>query len=67
MAFVPNVTVDITATLARKLAAFACYSSQQGLFPNERSSPALEALAAMRGATVHRTAGEAFLLVREVG
>jgi LmbE family N-acetylglucosaminyl deacetylase len=67
MAFVPNVTVDITATLPRKLAAFACYTSQQALFPNERSSPALEALAAMRGATVHRTAGEAFLLVREVG
>jgi N-acetylglucosamine malate deacetylase 1 len=65
--FHPNVTVDISATLNRKLAAFACYVSQQSTFPNERSAQALEALAAVRGATVHRVAGEAFLLIREVG
>jgi LmbE family N-acetylglucosaminyl deacetylase len=65
--FQPNVTVDISSTLSRKLLAFECYASQQATFPNERSVEALGALAAMRGATVFREAGEAFVLVREVG
>lgn len=65
--FVPNVSVDIADTLERKLAAFRCYASQQAPFPHERSPVALEALATLRGATVHRRAAEAFLLIREVG
>lgn len=65
--FVPNMTIEIAETLAVKLAAFGCYASQQGVFPNERSPRALEALATLRGATAHRAAAEAFILVREVG
>jgi LmbE family N-acetylglucosaminyl deacetylase len=64
--FAPNVYVDIAATLDRKLAAFAAYESQCRVFPNERSPEAIRALAALRGATVHRGAAEAFVLVREV-
>lgn len=42
------------------------YASQLRPFPNERSLEALEALARLRGATVHRHAAEAFVTVREV-
>jgi LmbE family N-acetylglucosaminyl deacetylase len=65
--FVPQLFVDIGAGLARKLAAFGAYASQVRDFPQERSVEALTALARMRGATVHRPAAEAFVLVREVG
>ncbi|WP_343517619.1 PIG-L deacetylase family protein [Sphingomonas sp.] len=64
--FVPNVFIDIHETLERKLDAFACYRSQCRTFPNERSPEALRALATLRGATVHRQAAEAFLLIREI-
>jgi LmbE family N-acetylglucosaminyl deacetylase len=64
--FAPTVYVDIASTLDRKLAAFAAYESQCCAFPNERSPEAIRALAALRGATVHRHAAEAFVLVREV-
>ena len=65
--FVPNVSVDIAGTIERKLAAFGCFASQQTPFPHERSIDALRALALLRGATVHRAAAEAFVLIREVG
>jgi LmbE family N-acetylglucosaminyl deacetylase len=65
--FAPNVSIDITETLEGKLAAFGCYASQQTAFPHERSVETLRALATLRGATVHRRAAEAFVLIREVG
>lgn len=64
--FCPNIFIDISATLERKLDAFVCYQSQVRPFPNERSVEALSALARLRGATVHREAAEAFVLLREV-
>jgi LmbE family N-acetylglucosaminyl deacetylase len=64
--FAPNVFVDITDTLAVKLEAMAMYESQVRCFPHERSTEALKALATLRGATVHRPAAEAFVLVRNV-
>ena len=66
-AFVPSVFVDISDFLDAKLVAFGCYRSQVRAFPSERSTEALEALARLRGATVHRNAAEAFMLIREVG
>lgn len=64
--FVPNVYVDISAQLYRKLEAMSLYGSQQRDFPHERSLEALRALAMFRGTTVHREAAEAFMLVRQV-
>lgn len=64
--FTPNVFVDIADTLEQKLAAFARFASQCRAFPSERSPEALRALATLRGATVHRRAAEAFVLVRQV-
>lgn len=65
--FVPNVFVGLSAAqLERKLAAFALFESQQRAAPHERSVASLRALATLRGATVHREAAEAFVLVRMV-
>ena len=65
-AFVPNVFVDISDTLERKLDAFALFASQVKQAPHERSVESLRALATLRGATVHRAAAEGFVLVRSV-
>ncbi|MEQ3748556.1 MAG: PIG-L deacetylase family protein [Celeribacter sp.] len=62
--FQPHLFVDIAATLQCKLDAFACFASQQRPAPHERSIEALRALATLRGATVHRTAAEAFVVIR---
>lgn len=64
--FVPNVFVDISNTLERKLDAFQCFASQVKQPPHERSAASLRALATLRGATVHRHAAEGFVLVRSV-
>jgi LmbE family N-acetylglucosaminyl deacetylase len=64
--FAPNLFIDISDHLEAKLAAFRCYASQVQEFPNERSVEAIEALARLRGATVHRRAAEAFVLLREL-
>ncbi|UVO51680.1 PIG-L family deacetylase [Sphingomonas sp. SUN019] len=65
-AFAPTVFIDIADTLERKLAAFAAFASQCRDFPDERSPEAIRALAVLRGATVHRRAAEAFILVRAI-
>ena len=64
--FVPNVYVDISAQLERKIEAMRLFCSQQRDFPHERSLAALRALAMFRGSTVYREAAEAFMLVRQV-
>lgn len=65
-AFLPNVFIDISSTLERKLDAFRCFESQVKPFPEERSIEALEALARSRGATVHLKAAEAFMNIRHI-
>ena len=63
-AFVPNCFVDISDTLPTKLRAFAAFASQVRPFPEERSIEALEALARLRGSTVHMQAAEGFATIR---
>jgi LmbE family N-acetylglucosaminyl deacetylase len=64
--FVPNVTVDISATLERKLALMALFRSEVHPEPGPRSPSAIRALARVRGATIGVEYGEAFMLVREI-
>jgi LmbE family N-acetylglucosaminyl deacetylase len=66
-AFIPNVFVDISDFLDQKLTAFAMFESQAKAPPHERSTNALNALATLRGATVHKMAAEGFILIRHVG
>lgn len=64
-AFIPNVYVDISATLEIKLKAMSEYKTQLREFPHPRSSEAVSALAKVRGATIGVEAAEAFALIRE--
>ncbi len=64
--FTPNIFIDVSDTIERKLEAFAHFKSQVKAVPHERSPEALRALATLRGGTIHRTAAEAFVLVRGV-
>jgi LmbE family N-acetylglucosaminyl deacetylase len=64
--FVPNVFIDIGEHLERKISAMQEFTSQLRAEPHERSVESLRALAKLRGATIHRKAAEAFVLVRHV-
>jgi LmbE family N-acetylglucosaminyl deacetylase len=65
-AFTPNVFIEISDQLERKLDAMRCFGSQVRAAPHERSIETLRALATLRGATVLKQAAEAFVLVRHV-
>jgi LmbE family N-acetylglucosaminyl deacetylase len=62
--FIPNVFIDISQYLDKKIEAFKKYKSQIKEFPNERSVESLKMLAMLRGSTVGCYAAEAFVLVR---
>jgi LmbE family N-acetylglucosaminyl deacetylase len=68
--FAPNVYIDITGTLSRKLDAMAAYAethvSEVRPYPHPRSSTALEVYAQRRGIEAGVGAAEAFMLVREL-
>ena len=64
--FIPNVFVDITSHLERKLSAMSAYSTELRSFPHPRSLEALGARAAHWGTLIGVTAAEPFMLVREV-
>jgi LmbE family N-acetylglucosaminyl deacetylase len=64
--FVPNVFIDISQYLDKKIEAFKKYKSQIKEFPHERSIESLKMLAMLRGSTVGCYAAEAFVLVRGV-
>lgn len=58
--FVPNLFVDITGYLSRKLDALDAYKSEMRAFPHPRSIIAVEHLAAWRGAAAGLQSAEAF-------
>ena len=64
--FVPNVYIDISSFLDRKLEAFLKYASQVRPAPDQRSVESLRALATTRGHTMGFQYAEAFMLVREL-
>jgi len=63
--FLPNVWVDITRYLEKKLEAAARYESQIRPAPDSRSLRAIKALAEWRGSQMHMEAAEAFFMVRK--
>lgn len=64
-AFQPNVFVDVSAHLDRKLSAMAAYKSQLQPDGLPRSLSTIEALARLRGAHIGVKAAEAFVLLGE--
>ena len=65
-AFSPNVYIDITAHVEKKLQACGIYASQVRSAPDQRSIEALRALAVTRGHAMGFEYAEAFVLVREL-
>lgn len=64
--FVPNVWVDITDTIEKKIEAMKCYQSQLYDFPHPRSLEAIEALSKLRGSTICVNNAESFMLIRSI-
>lgn len=65
-AFLPNVYIDISKYLEKKLSALNEYKGEMRPWPHPRSIKAVESLALWRGSTIGVDAGEAFELVREI-
>lgn len=65
-AFLPNMYINISAQLEKKVRAMACYQSQLKEFPHPRSMKAIESLACLRGSAVGVGAAEAFCLLRKI-
>ena len=64
--FVPNVFVDISPFLKKKLEVMRVYNSELGNHPFPRSEQNIEALATFRGATAGCNYSEAFMLLKEI-
>ena len=62
----PNWFVDVTATLERKLAAFAHYETERREYPHPRSERAIRAAAEYHGTTCGFELAEPFVLVRSL-
>ena len=64
--FVPNVYVDISETLGKKIEAMKAYGSELKQYPHPRSLEIIEALAKKRGSEVGVKFAEAFILIKEI-
>ena len=65
-AFKPNVFMDITGTVDRKVQGMQCYESESREFPHPRSPEALRTITRRWGSVVGRPYAEAFELVRAI-
>ena len=64
--FIPNVYVDISATLETKLKALSSYASELREYPHPRSLKGFELIARCAGMECGVDAAERFALIREV-
>ena len=64
--FRPNVFVDISAALDKKIAAMECYRSERRSAPHPRSPDALRVAAARWGSVAGMRCAEAFELIRSL-
>lgn len=65
-AFRPNVFVDVTTFLERKIEIMKMYAGEMGEHPFPRSETAIRSLAVLRGTTSGFNAAEAFMLLKEI-
>lgn len=64
--FRPNLFVDISGYLEKKIEIMKIYASELGEFPFPRSEKAIRALAIVRGAAAGCNAAEAFMVLKEI-
>lgn len=65
-AFTPNLYIDITDFLDKKLDAMRIYDTEMGTWPFPRSEKAIEAQALVRGAEAGVMYAEAFRVIKEI-
>lgn len=63
--FRPNIFVDISQYIDRKLELMSIYECEMGAFPFPRSEQTLRALAQLRGSRAGVEAAEGFMLIHE--
>jgi LmbE family N-acetylglucosaminyl deacetylase len=64
--FVPNVFMDISDHMDKKIRAMEIYESEIGIHPFPRSEENIRALATHRGATAGCKYAESFMLIKEI-
>ncbi len=64
--FIPNVYVDISQFLAKKIEIMKIYESEVDEHPFPRSTRSIKALATLRGATAGCEYAESFMLLKEI-
>lgn len=64
--FMPNMYVNISETVTKKLEAMQCYKSELMNYPHPRSLEGIKILAQKRGLEVGLKFAEAFCLIREI-
>lgn len=65
-AFMPNLFIDVAATLPKKIAALREYLGEMRQYPHPRSPEGAEILARARGLAIGAKAAEAFEIAREI-
>lgn len=65
-AFIPNLYVDISDTLERKIKAMSVYKTELKRYPHPRSLKSIQIYAEKRGMEAGLKAAEAFVLIREI-
>lgn len=64
--FRPNMFIDITRYIDKKIAIMNLYEGEMGEAPFPRSSEVIKALATYRGSVMGSASSEAFMLLREI-
>lgn len=64
--FVPNVFIDISEYMNKKIEILKIYESEMGEHPFPRSEKNIRALATFRGATAGCEYAESFMLIKEI-
>jgi len=64
--FIPNVFIDVSKTIERKISVMQLYDGETRKHPFPRSLENIKALATFRGATAGVDFAEAFVLIKEV-
>ena len=65
-AFIPNVFIEITDFIDKKIEAFKYFNTQIKKHPHPRSIESIENLSKLRGATIGVKNAEAFMLIRSI-
>lgn len=66
MIFTPNIYVDISETVEKKLRAMKCYTSEIRQYPHPRSLQGINIHAQKRGLEIGLKFAEAFYLIRDI-